>query len=269
MDWMLYKVFILTCAVSIISFSHISFTSLMQSRFYIALTSVAILASSIPGTSFAAAYPEVNCNTQQAFESNSCDQCFDGGTIKAGDTLGRLIDTWTNRGSNDQIAYKDEQKWPDVVNIGGSNTLWSMNPKDPNEFWTYGKGVIWTKAPAASGSVARDQFILGPGKNVSFIEADALGSTYTLVSTDKKNGELIGIAKFPVVYRDTDPFGKEGNPDTHYECVAYKAPVIATTPKPVPPKATQTHTGPQEVILIIAALLLGLLTVLVVKKKSI
>lgn len=51
--------------------------------------------------------------------------------------------------------------------------------------------------------------------------------------------------------------------------MAYKAPVIATTPKPIPPKATQTQTGPQEVILVIAALLLGLLTVLVVKKKSI
>ncbi|MFO0763365.1 MAG: hypothetical protein U0518_00640 [Candidatus Gracilibacteria bacterium] len=241
----------------------------MQHRLHMILASVVFIASIAPSTSFATAYPEINCATQKAFESNSCDQCFDGGTIKAGDTLGRLIDTWTNRGSNDQIAYKDEQKWPDVVNIGGSNTLWSMNPKDPNEFWTYGKGVIWTKAPAASGSVARDQFILGPGKNVSFIEADALGSTYTLVSTDKKNGELIGLAKFPVVYRETDAFGKEGAADTHYECVAYKAPVIATTPKPIPPKATQTQTGPQEVILVIAALLLGLLTVLVVKKKSI
>ena len=241
----------------------------MQSRFHIALVSAALIVSTLPSTSFAAAYPEVNCSVHQAFESNSCDQCFDGGTLQAGDTLGRLVDTWTNRGSNDQIAYKDEQKWPDIVNIGGSNTLWNMNPKDPNEFWTFGKGVIWTKSSAASGSVARDQFILGPGKNVSFIEADALGSTYTLVSTDKKNGELIGIAKFPVVYRETDAFGKEGNPDTHYECVAYKAPVIATTPKPVPPKATQTHTGPQEVILIIAALLLGLMTVLIVKKKSI
>lgn len=43
----------------------------------------------------AAAYPEISCSTLKV-ESNNCDQCFDGGAIKVGDTLGRLTDTWTN-----------------------------------------------------------------------------------------------------------------------------------------------------------------------------
>lgn len=148
---------------------------------------LASLGAFMPLVASAAAYPEVSCSTQKAFESNSCDQCFDGGVLKSGDTLGRLVDTWTNKSSNDQVAFKDEQQMPTIVNIGGSATIWSMNPKDPADFWKFGQNVIWTKAPAASGATAREQFILAPGKSVNFIEADALGATYTLVSTDKKN----------------------------------------------------------------------------------
>ena len=239
----------------------------------ILLSSIVLVAVATPAVSLAAAYPEISCSTLKAFESNNCDQCFDGGTIKTGDTLGRLTDTWTNKGTGDQIAYKDEQQWPTVVNIGGNGTKWNMSPTDPEKFWKYGSSVIWTKASgsdSSSGSTARDRFVLGSGKTVTFIESDSLGATYTLVSTDKSNGEVIGMAKFPVVYRELDSFAKESAPQTHYECVAYKAPTVAApTPKPTPTQPnTNVKTGPGEMILAIVALLGGLMALVALKRKK-
>lgn len=236
-----------------------------------------LIAIATPSIGAAAAYPEISCSTLKAFESNNCDQCFDGGVIKAGDTLGRLTDTWTNKGTADQIAYKDEQEWPTIVNIGGSSTMWNMNPTDPTKFWQFGSSVVWTKATSsasgtsASGTTARDRFVLGAGKSVTFIESDPLGATYTLVSTDKKNGEVIGMAKFPVVFREMDSFAREGAPQKHFECVAYKAATAsAPTPKPTPTPTqpvTQVKTGTGETLLLIVALLGGLMALIALKRR--
>lgn len=103
--------------------------------------------------------------------------------------------------------------------------------------------------------------MINPGSKVKFYEAD-LGAGYTFEKTDKKNGEMIGMLRFPVVAHVMDMnTANEGAATTHYECVAYKLdePAVATgtgaTPeKKTPPKeATQTETGPETLLLIIAA----------------
>lgn len=104
-------------------------------------------------------------------------------------------------------------------------------------------------------------YILQGGQKVKFLEAE-FGARYTLDKTDKKNGDLIGLLRFPIVSHSVDPTtGTEGAATTHYECVSYTLSAPTTPPpevKPVPPaptpaEVTQTATGPAETLILIIA----------------
>lgn len=102
------------------------------------------------------------------------------------------------------------------------------------------------------------QYILGAGQKVKFIEAD-LAAGYTLTKSDRKNGELVGMMRYPIVAHAVDSVGNEGAAKTHNECVAYNlsapvvTPVAPTPTTPVTPEITKTATGPAETIILILA----------------
>ena len=60
-------------------------------------------------------YKAVSCTSNPAFATNSCNQCFEGGSVKVGERLTGLFDNWTNMTSGMLIAYKDEQKTPNMI----------------------------------------------------------------------------------------------------------------------------------------------------------
>ncbi|MCD5375337.1 hypothetical protein LR010_02715, partial [Candidatus Gracilibacteria bacterium] len=66
-------------------------------------------------TSSYAAYDVVTCNTDASFAANSCDQCFNGGSVVAGDNKGLLTDVWENNSDSEQILFKEEQETPRIV----------------------------------------------------------------------------------------------------------------------------------------------------------
>lgn len=197
-------------------------------------------------------YASVSCSSNALFESNSCDQCFEGGSAKVGDSLTGLFDNWTNTTESTFVAYKSEQKTPNMVKIG--NTSWISTPADETKMWKSPSDVVWS--PLWSGA-NKDGFILPKNQKVRFVEAD-IGAKYTLEKTDKKNGDTVGILRFPVVSHVIDASGNEGAADTHYECVSYKlsassSPSTPVPTTPTPEKMTETKTGPETLILIIAA----------------
>lgn len=221
----------------------------------------AICAMSI-STTFAAVgdYKEVACTTEY-FTANSCGQCFEGGKLAIGGKVSGLYDMWTNKNSSEQIAYKDEQTFPEMVPLSAGTTF-SANPTDPATFWKYGSSVIWTDSATGTG---KQEFMLEAGKSVKFMEAD-LGAAYTLNTTDISKGEVVGIAKFPLAYHAVDNNGNEGKKETHIECVTYTAdvamakvvPVETAKPAPVkPPKMTAVKTGPESFILFALSLLIA------------
>ena len=85
-------------------------------------------------------YKSVACTTNPAFATNSCDQCFVGGSVKVGGDLNGLFDNWTNNTSNMLIAYKDEQKLPNMVAFGST---WSNTPTDLAKFWKNSSDITW------------------------------------------------------------------------------------------------------------------------------
>lgn len=237
--------------------------------------SALLLAATLAFASFAPAfaandYAEVECNTNPAFAANNCNQCFDGGKAAVGQKLTGLYDTWTNKNASEQIAYKDEQKYPEIVNLGGDGTSWKSTPTDETQFWKYGSEVLWVDSLTGTG---KQEFVLDPGKSITFMEAD-LGANYSLAKTDAKGGDPVGLLKFPVVYHDINSSGKESAAQTHYECVllaadvsAAPAPTPAPTPAP-PPKATAVKTGPESFLLVGLAGLLSLSLLAFRRKKA-
>lgn len=212
-------------------------------------------------------YKEIECSTQAFFAANNCNQCFDGGKVAVGQKVTGLYDTWTNKNATEQIAYKDEQVYPEIVNLGGDATSWKSTPSDPATFWKYGSEVLWVDSLTGSG---KQEYVLDPGKTVTMMEAD-LGANYSLEKTDKKAGEFVGLAKFPVAFHDVTAAGKDGPVQLHYECVAFaseSAPAPAPKPAPTPVKATAVKTGPESFLLLALAALLSLSLVAFRRKKA-
>ena len=216
-------------------------------------------------------YKETAC-TADYFTANNCTACFEGTALATGDQINGLYDSWTNKNANEQLIYKDEQTMPEMAPLS-SATIFSANPIDPAAFWKFGNQVIWTDSATGTG---KQEFMLDAGKSIKFLEAD-LGASYTLTSTDKKDGEVVGVLKFPLSYHNVDADGNEGKKETHLECVSYTAkvaaaavaPVEVVKTTPVPQKMTTVKTGPESLILMTLALLIAAGFVVVRNRKNI
>lgn len=171
------------------------------------------------------------------------------------------------------IAYKDEQKLPNMVAFGST---WSSTPTDLAKFWKNSSDVTWI----STGSGGRMNYILQAGQKVKFIDSE-LGARFVLDKTDKKDGETVGMLRYPIVSHSVDKTtGTESPATTHYECVSYtlSAPSVAPAPKPTPAPATpappakevtQTATGPTEtLILILAAFFIAFGMMFSLRKRS-
>ncbi len=214
-------------------------------------------------------YKEIQCSTQAFFAANGCNQCFDGGKVTVGQKLTGFYDTWTNKNETDQVAYKDEQAYPSMVNLGGPGTSWKIVPNDPGLYWKYGNEVVWVESLSGSGKM---EFTLEPGKTVTFMEAD-LGANYSLEKTDKKEGQFVGLMKFPVAYHDISESGVESAKQNHVECVAFasnQAVPAATVPAPKAPapEVTKVKTGPETFLLFAVASLLAFVFVAFRRKNA-
>jgi hypothetical protein len=111
-------------------------------------------------------YKTVSCSTNPSFTTNSCDQCFDGGSIKKDDTISGLYDNWTNPTSGILMAYKEEQKLPNLVTFG--NTKWISMPSDESLLWKNSEDITWIP----SGTGGKSQYILPAGQKVKFYQTD-------------------------------------------------------------------------------------------------
>lgn len=217
-------------------------------------------------------YKEVACSTDAAYAANSCNQCFVGKSVKVGQRLTDLFDNWTNTTPNILVAYKNEQKTPNLVSF---DSKWTPSSADETKMWKSSSDVVWTPGTDSKG----DSYMLTAGQKIRFIQSD-LGAGYTLDSTNKKNGDMVALIRFPVVYRTMDATSGVSSADstTHYECVSYNldAPVTTVTPTPdkqktttPPPAATKTETGPAEtLVLIIAAFFIAFGLMISLRKRA-
>ena len=216
--------------------------------------------------SASADYKDVQCSSDPVFEANSCNQCFvDPVGKKEGDSLGLLKDTWTNSSTTDQIAIKDEvtSKLPFIVNLAEWSANWVQNP-DSQWFWQT------TAEFDALYSESQQGNVLKAGQSVQWLESK-LGYAYTLDKNSAPAGANIGLLVYPFTAHTLSADGKMSVDDKeHRECVIFKSDavkVISPEQPQQPQQATELpKTGPEHIILLLVAMLIGTGLVLFRKK---
>ncbi len=224
------------------------------------LAVLSLLAISTP--SFAA-YEEIQCSTDKAFQENSCNQCFDWGSKVQGDNLGLLSDLWKNTTDASKILYKEEQKDPYMVNLDNTNVTWTQTPS-ADKFWEY------TDEFNALYSEKDFGYILAPGKSSTWLKS-SLASAYTLEKNTAKSWQNIGMLIYPITTHNILAWGEVSmdSSNAHLECVLFKsgdakAPevVIPTAPKKLP------QTWPGEFMMLIVIAMISGFWILKFKTKS-
>lgn len=216
------------------------------------IIAAAVLVAITTGIStVSASYPEVSCSSDAAFSENACTQCFDGGTASAWDNLGLLSDELQNNKSMDIIVYKEEQEMPSMVALS-SSASWSQIPSGEG-FWEY------TDAFNALYSESEDGYLVTANSKLTWLESK-LGYTYTLDSNTAPAGSNIGLLVYKLISHDVSASGDISIDGTdHNECVLFVSGDTPTTPvTPTPETPTKLpETGPEHILLIVLALLLG------------
>jgi LPXTG-motif cell wall-anchored protein len=195
-----------------------------------------------------AAYEVVTCDSDASYTANSCDQCFNGGAVVAGDNKGLLTDVWENNSDKAQILFKEEQEMPRIVALGGAS--WTeVTASDSVNFWQY----------TAELDALYDEDNLGyslpANSSATWIES-TLGSAYQLVSSSAASGENVGMVIYDIATHAT---ASDGTPaldsDLHRECVLFTS-GAGETPV-IPETSTLPETGAEHVLLLLIAAVLG------------
>lgn len=211
------------------------------------LSSVLLLAF-MTSTSYAAV-TTVECSSDPAFASNSCSQCFDGGTAVEGDDKGLLTDEWVNATTASQVLFKEEQDMPSMVALGGA-TWKEIKASDSIDFWQY------TEALDALYDEDNLGYVLPSNEKVTWLES-TLGSAYSLTSNPASEGSNIGMIVYDIaVHALSDEGNVSLDAETHRECVLIKSGTPGDTPS-VPETPELPQTGAEHLLLAFVALLLG------------
>lgn len=218
------------------------------------LMPLSIAFAMLPITGVYAEITEVQCSTNPVYAQNSCTQCFTQSDEKSqGDTIGLLSDEWKNESPENQIVYKEEQKMPFMVNLSESTTTWTQVP-DADGFWEY------TDAFNALYDNKEQGYVLKAGDNVTWLKSK-LGYGFNLEKNTAAKGTEIGLLVYPFKTHNILSTGEiTVDDEEHRECVVYMAgptPETPVTPTPEQPKPELPKTGPEHIILIAIALLLG------------
>ena len=207
---------------------------------------------------------EVSCTTDAVYWQNTCDQCFlrEPAAVN-GDVIWFLSDLWENKWDVDQILFKEEQQMPRMFPLNGAS--WKeLKVSDSLDFWVYPSDLETVYSSDDEG------YILKPGKSIKWIET-TLGSWYELSNNTSAQGTNIGLLVYEVWVHYMPGGIAQIDTTKHRECVLVKSGAPGTTPPPVTPPVTPPElpqTGPEHVLLVLIALLLGSWIFFMTRKKA-
>lgn len=219
------------------------------------LSSVFLLIFTLSAT-VSAEYKEVSCSESEVFAENSCTQCFDGGSKSEGSNLGLLTDIWSNGTSKAMYMLKWENSLESAVKMISLNwAAWSYEPTKDN-FWEYTTNLE---------TLPNDEwfYTLEPKKSIDWIQSK-LGYSIRL-NKSPEAGKGAGLLKYILnVHIDDNGVPAEAT-TSHSECVLFKSAEASLTPEESPKDLPETW--PQEILLLLLALLLSGLLFFASKKR--
>ncbi len=220
---------------------------------------VSILALSFTSIS-SALYDEISCSTDSVFAENSCIQCFDWGIKSQWDHLGLLSDIWVNWTSKPMYMLKAMNELTDAVEMIPLNwAIWSHEPT---------KVGFWEFTPELEKLDNQWGFYrLDAGQSVNWIQSK-MGYSIKLNKGAWENKNA-WILKYTLNVHLDEAWSPAEAITSHTECVLFKSSwesVTPVEPKEVPKELP--NTGPQEILLLLLALLLAGWLFFISRKKA-
>lgn len=203
--------------------------------------------------SASASYTEVQCSSDPVFAQNTCNQCFNWWEKGQGEAFGFINDVFINKTTNSKLLYKEEQTMPTMINLWADKVSWSQTPSGGDAFWQYSKDF------ETMYSTGQEAYVIGAWKQVSRIESKD-GFAYKLDKNTVARGQNVWLLVFSVISHDLVNGEVSIDTSEHKECVLFKSGVPSQNPVVTinEPVKRLPQTGPEHVLLVLVALLLGL-----------
>lgn len=211
--------------------------------------SLAVLLFSVLFNVASAANEEVSCSSDAVFSEYSCNQCFNGWVKSEWVYIGLLSDQWVNTSDNSKIVFKEQQDFPELINLDTDNVEWDQTPEG-EDFWEY------TDEFNSLYSETEDGYILESGESVSWLKSK-LWYAYKLERNESEENSNIGLLVYWLLTNTILDDGTLTSDNTvHNECVIYKS-GEKSDEAPVELKRLP-ETGPKEMfVLLVLAMILG------------
>lgn len=195
-----------------------------------------------------AANQEIECSTDPVFSEYSCNQCFDGWAKSQGWYIGLLSDEWKNTSENDKILYKEQQDFPEMINLETSGVEWNQTPW-AEDFWEY------TSDFDSLYSEDQDGYVLATWKAVTWIKSK-LSYAYKLDRNEAEEWANIGLLIYPILsHTILDDWEITMDNSIHNECVLYKSGEPTEQTLVEPKKLPQTWPEEFFILLVLAMIL--------------
>jgi len=196
-------------------------------------------------------YEEIECSSDAVFSANSCGQCFDGWTKGQWEYVWLLSDDWINNTETKKLLFKEQQEFPQMINLASESVTWSQDPSN-EDFWEY--------TPEFNNLFSADEegYILDAGQTVTWLRSKVWYAYKLDTNTVPLDGN-VGLLVFPITVHSIGTDGDIGVDDEELnECVLYKSGEPGVDTMPAEPKKLP-DTGPAEFMLLaLLAMILGL-----------
>jgi len=101
-----------------------------------------------------------------------------------------MSDDWINDSNLKQIIYKEEQKFPYMVNLSEGLVSWSQTPSTEN-FWEY------TQEFEDKLDAKEEGYVLAPQEKVTWLKSK-LGYAFSLDKNQAVTGDPVGLLIYPI-----------------------------------------------------------------------
>lgn len=165
-------------------------------------------------------YEEIECSSDAVFSEYSCTQCFDGWSKSENSYIWFLSDEWINIWDDSRILYKEEQEYPEMVNLNVSNVEWSQTPT-AEDFWEYTEDFNNLYSEDEEG------YVLPAWDSVTWLKSK-LSYAFKLEKNDVDLDGNIGLLVYPLISHVLEanwgmPSDESFEDSVHKECVLFKS----------------------------------------------
>ena len=157
-------------------------------------------------------WEEVTCNSEQIFNDNACEICYNWWKKVQWDEINKIHTIWKNTTDSDQIFYKENNNYPEMINLN-----WSEWEFDSQNSWKYSSRLENIYSGEENG------YILGKWLTKWLYQTEDQLS-YTLVNNSNERETNIGLLKYSIRTHSIDDQGiinLEWN--TVNSCVLFKS----------------------------------------------